>query len=405
MQYRLTSRMGSPAQFRGMVTTCRAAGVRVYVDAVINHMTGQGNLSYGGASYTKYHYGDLYHYRDFHHAPGDCPSASGNIDDFNSYLQVTKCELVSLSDLRTEKTYVRDRLAHYLNKLIRLGVSGFRVDAAKHVGQADLEAIESRLHKTVDGTRPYVALEVFPGGPGKLSPFAFFGQGDLLGFDTAYQLKSAFKSYTTDAVGDITTLKVFGARAGLLPSRKSLALVENHDTERDGSTLSYKDGATNLLATQFLLASGYGRPTVYSAFDFEDRNASPPSDANGIITDTTCGSGWTCVDRATSVANMVGWHNHVAGTPRRNWYDDGVNLIAFSRGHKGWISINNNTTAVTRSFRTGLPAGRYCDIIHGDYSRGSCSGPTVMVNDRHRARVTVGGKDSVAFDSTDIVTR
>jgi alpha-amylase len=54
--YRLTSRMGNERQFRRMVAGCRAAGVKVYVDAVINHMTGQGDTSYGGVHYTKYDY-------------------------------------------------------------------------------------------------------------------------------------------------------------------------------------------------------------------------------------------------------------------------------------------------------------------------------------------------------------
>ena len=41
--YRLNGRMGTEAQFRAMVATCRKAGVKVIVDAVINHMTGQGS--------------------------------------------------------------------------------------------------------------------------------------------------------------------------------------------------------------------------------------------------------------------------------------------------------------------------------------------------------------------------
>ena len=43
VDYNLTSRMGTEAQFKAMVKTCRKAGVKVYVDAVINHMTGQGD--------------------------------------------------------------------------------------------------------------------------------------------------------------------------------------------------------------------------------------------------------------------------------------------------------------------------------------------------------------------------
>jgi alpha-amylase len=375
----------------------------VYVDAVINHMTGQGSISYGGVQYSHFNYPGVYSDGDFHHHPADCPSADGGVDDFNNYLQVTKCELLGLADLRTESDHVRAILASYLNKLIGYGVSGFRIDAAKHIGQADLAAIEARLHSTVDGTRPYIALEVFPGGPGKLAPAAFENVGNLLGFDYAYQLHDAFKSYTTPPGGNITDLQVFGEQSGLLPSDKELVFVENHDTERNGQTLSYKDGALNVLATEFMLARGYGRPQVYASFNFTGSDDSPPADDNGMVKDTDCNNGWTCTDRFTGVANMVGWHNEVGDAPVDNWYDDGVNLIAFSRGHRGWITINNETSAQTRTFGTGLPRGTYCDIIHGTFRDGSCSGPTIRVDAQGNASVTVPAKDSVAFDERDRV--
>jgi alpha-amylase len=398
VDYNLTSRMGNEAQFKTMVTTCRRAGVKVIVDAVINHMTGQGDTSYGGVHYSKYAYAGIYTPADFHVPAGECPTG-GDILDFNNYLQVVKCELVSLSDLRTETEHVRATVAAYLNKLIGYGVSGFRVDAAKHLGQTDLAAIEARLRRTLDGERPYIALEVPPGGPGKLSPWAFRGVGDLLGFDFATQMHDAFKSYVTPPGGNITDLAVLGEDSGLLPSDTSLAFVANHDTERNGSTLSYKDGALNTLATQFMLARGYGTPAVYASFAFAGGDDSPPADGAGYITDTDCAHGWVCTDR--TVANLVGWHNYAGDAPQANWYDDGVNLIAFSRGHRAWIAINNEDAAVTRRFATGLAPGRYCDVIHADAARRGCTGPSVTVGAGGAASVTVPARDSVALDGGD----
>jgi alpha-amylase len=37
------SRLGSREDLRQMIQTCRRHGVRVYADAVVNHMTGGGN--------------------------------------------------------------------------------------------------------------------------------------------------------------------------------------------------------------------------------------------------------------------------------------------------------------------------------------------------------------------------
>lgn len=38
VSYKLQGRMGSRDDLRNMINTCRALGVRVYADAVINHM-------------------------------------------------------------------------------------------------------------------------------------------------------------------------------------------------------------------------------------------------------------------------------------------------------------------------------------------------------------------------------
>ena len=414
--YALTSRMGTESQFKTMVQTCRKAGVKVYVDAVINHMTGQGTTSYGGTTFTKYAYPGLYSATDFHSSPANCPvpptkgttDREGSIRDYNDYKQVTTCELSSLADLNTSTAKVRSRLAGYLNTLLSYGVSGFRVDAAKHIGQTDLAAIQSRLHRTVDGTRPYFALEVGAGSPGRISPAAFTGEGQVLGFDYASAVYNAFTSYDDGGTprndGNIGDLKVFGQASGLLPSADELVFVQNHDTERNGSSLSYKD-ASNTIATQFMLAYPYGTPEVYAGFTFgTDTNQSPPSTSAGLITNTSCSSSaWNCLDRQQGVKGMVGFHNRVGQAPVRNWYDDGTNLIAFSRGNLGFFGANNETAAKRVTVRTGLPAGTYCDVIHGVKHGHSCSGPTVHVNGSGHATITVGAHDSVAFTRSDRV--
>jgi alpha-amylase len=401
VDYHLTSRMGSEADFRSMVRTCRSAGVKVYVDAVINHMTGQGDTSYGGVKYERYHYTGLYNQDDFHKYSGDCPSASGGIEDFNNLQQVRNCELVGLADLRTDTDRVRTRLAAYLNKLIRYGVSGFRVDAAKHIGQPDLDAIRARLHRTVDGTRPYWALEVFGGGPGTLSPQAFTRSGSVLGLDAVKQLRDAFKSYPDAHVGSIATLRDFGAGSGLTPSRRTLSFVQNHDTERNGDALSYKDGARNILANEYLLASGYGRPQVYSGFAFTTNDDSPPATSDGMVTDTNCDKGWVCVDRDPGVEALVGFHNHVGWAPQRHWWDDGANVIAFSRGSRGWVAFNNGTADKKITVGTGLRRGVYCDAVSGGRAGGSCAGTIITVDSSGRATVTVPVKGALAIDWTD----
>jgi alpha-amylase len=60
-------------------------------------------------------------------------------------LKVRDCRLVGLPDLATGNEYVRGKIAEFMNKLIDIGVAGFRIDAAKHMWPGDLQAIFGKL--------------------------------------------------------------------------------------------------------------------------------------------------------------------------------------------------------------------------------------------------------------------
>jgi alpha-amylase len=53
---------------------------------------------------------------------------------------------LGLPDLATGTEYVRQRIIHFLNNLIKIGVAGFRIDAAKHIWPADIDFIVGQLN-------------------------------------------------------------------------------------------------------------------------------------------------------------------------------------------------------------------------------------------------------------------
>lgn len=390
VSYQLTSRMGNRDQFAAMVSACHDAGVKVYADTVLNHMTGQGNTGYGGSTFPdKYDYPGLYGSQDFHHYPGDCPESDGQIHDYGNQTEVQECELVSLSDLRTESDYVRGKLADYLNDLLSLGVDGFRLDAAKHVNPTDIKAIETRLSRWT-----YIYQEVSYGAGEAVQPSQYEATGNLLEFRYGTNLRSAFDGRLADLAG----LGTSADAKGMEPSNLAVSFVDNWDTQRNGSTLSYKDGARYTLADVFLLGWDYGTPKVMSSFAFDGNDQSPPADANGMVSTVDCSNGWVCEHRRPQVVGMVGFHNAVAGNQLANWWDDGSSRIAFGRGNKGFVAINNESETMTETLQTGLPAGSYCDVIHGAASDGGCTGPTVTVNADGTAALTVAPTDAVAID-------
>jgi alpha-amylase len=404
VSYGLTSRLGTRAQFAAMVTACHNAGVRVYADAVINHTAGSNNTAstgYGGSTFSSsgYSYPAVpYSYDDFHHPDdGYCNDSDGQIDDWNNVGEVQNCELSSLSDLKTQSSSVRAKIAGYLNDLIGLGVDGFRVDAAKHIPQADFAAIRSQLHNTTaSGTPPYIAQEVVPGGSGSLAPSAFTSNGDVIGFSYADGLKAQFNAGTLSNLSGIPGWSLDAAGS------QTYAMVTNHDTERDGSTLRYQDGSKYLLANYFLLAYPYGKPVLYDGFTFSTSATghTPPADGNGFVTDTNCSNGaWQCNTRSVAMKGMVAWHNATRPvTSVADFTATGAGVIGFHRGSLGWIGLNDTSSASTASYTTGLADGTYCDRITGGVSGSGCAGTAVTVSGG-RATVTIPAGDAVAIDA------
>ncbi|MER5886603.1 carbohydrate-binding module family 20 domain-containing protein [Streptomyces sp. NPDC001941] len=346
VSYKIASRLGDRAAFKDMVDTCHAAGVKVVADAVVNHMANGSGTGTGGSTYAKYDYPGLYSGADM----DDCRST---ISDYRNAWDVQHCELVRLPDLDTGEEYVRGRVAGYLDDLLSLGVDGFRIDAAKHIDPADLANIKARL------TRPdaYWKQETI-GSPGEaVQPGQYYGTGDVQEFTYARDLKRVFTSEK------LAYLKNFGEGWGYLPSAKAGVFVTNHDTERGlGGTLTYRDGANYTLAHVFMLAWPYGAPDVHSGYEFTDQDAGPPNDGK---VNACYGDGWKCQHAWPEIASMVAWRNTAHGQPVTDWWDNGANAIAFGRGDKAFVAVNHEGAPLTRTFRTGLPGGTYCDVQSG----------------------------------------
>ena len=75
------------------------------------------------------------------------------------------------------------------------------------------------------------------------------------------------------------------------------------------------------------------------------------------------------MQRKPEITGMVKFRNAVTGTAVTNWWDDGSNHIAFGRGAKGYVTINNSASAVTRTYQTSLPAGEYTDLVSATGAR------------------------------------
>ena len=410
------SRSGTGSEFTSMVNRCKAVGVGIVVDAVVNHMTNFPSPGVGsnGTAYTKYSYPGLYSASDFH--PG-C-----TVNDYTSAANVQDCELLSLPDLNTELASVRQKIADYLIMLARIGVAGFRIDAAKHIQQVGLDDILRIVDATLAAEGrplPWYYLEVSSGAGEALSPRDYFGE--------AYASGGAadITEFTFTGVGDkfrqnggqhISQLNPDGPAGnqfsavawGLMPADKAVVFLQNHDTQHQCG-LSYRNGSVFRIANVWMLAQPYGYPSILSSFAFNcptGNSMGPPSDADGNTNSVSCASSleaatigqWVCEHRDPYIKNMVSFRRYVAGTDVNHWWDNGANAIAFSRGARGFVAINRETASVTATVTTGLPPGSYCDLLTGGLRGTACAGTTIIVDATGAVQLTLASLTAIAID-------
>nr|AAW66411.1 Amyrel [Drosophila sternopleuralis] len=399
ISYKLITRSGNELEFASMVRRCNDVGVRIYVDVLLNHMSGdfpgtaRGTAGSVAQPSSKSFPGVPYTAQDFH------PSCE--IYDWNNRFQVQQCELVGLKDLDQGSDYVRTQLIEVLDELITLGVAGFRVDAAKHMAADDLDYIFSNMrdlntdHGFPRGARPFIYQEVIDHGHETVSHDEYTPLGAVTEFRFSEEIGKAFRGNNA-----LKWLQSWGTDWGFLPSDEALTFVDNHDNQRDGGQeLNYKSAKEYKMATAFHLAFPYGISQVMSSFDFEDRDQAPPQDAEERIIspefddDGACTNGWVCEHRWRQIYNMVGFKNAVRGTEMNNWWDNGDNQIAFCRGNKGFVAFNNNNYNLSEHLQTCLPAGEYCDVISGNLIDGSCTGKVVYVDNNGYGFINIGSED------------
>lgn len=378
VSYRVESRLGTREEYTAMVETCHDAGVDVWADAVVNHMTGQETPGTGwaGSSYTHYDYPGLYTDADFHHCG---LTANDDIAVYQDATQVQTCELVNLADLATETDHVRSAVTAYLQDLLSLGVDGFRIDAAKHMPAQDVAAIVAALP---EGTG--IAQEVIRGSGEPITPEQYLANGSVYEFAWGKDVQGVLASSPGRALD-------LGTASGYVPSDDAVIFVDNHDTERNGSTLSYADAEDYALANVLMLAGTYGTPAVYTGYAFSDRDAGPAQDAEGAVLDASCGPApgpgaeladgdWVCQHRWPAIAGMVGWRSVVGDSPRVDVWSEG-HAVAFGRGELGFVVVNSGDDELRAELPTSLPDGDYCDVLAaGDCASSSVQDGSLTVN-------------------------
>uniref|UniRef100_A0A671REX6 alpha-amylase n=1 Tax=Sinocyclocheilus anshuiensis TaxID=1608454 RepID=A0A671REX6_9TELE len=359
--YNLCSRSGNENELRDMITWCNNVGVNINDKQIINHMCGAG----GGAG-THSSCGSYFdaNKKDFPTVPysnldfndGKCNTGSGNTEN---YQDIKNCHLVGLLDLALEKDYVRGKVASFMNKLIDMGVAGFRVDVI------DL------------GGEPITSGE-------------YTGIGRVTEFKYGAKLGNVIRKWNGEK---LSFVKNWGEGWGFMSSDKALVFVDNHDNQRGHAfMLAHPYGFTRVMSSY-----QWDRNIVNGQVDDQAHNGDGSTKPVPINPDSTCGDGWVCEHRWRQIKNMVAFRNVVNGQAFSNWWDNGSNQISFSCGNKGFLVINNDDWELNATLNTSLPGGTYCDVISGQKENGRCTGKQVVVGGDGRVTFKISTQEEDPF--------
>ncbi|MGE4070849.1 MAG: alpha-amylase family protein [Lysobacterales bacterium] len=335
--------LGNTEDFRAMSEQLAAVGLRLYADIVINHMANEAgqrpDLNYPGsrvlavyASSPAYFerqrlFGDLavnlYSGNDFHEAR--C------IQDYNNVFQVQNWRLCGgggdpgLPDLGDGNTAVAGQRS-YLRALKTLGVSGFRIDAAKHMTLKQLARIFTP--DITDGMLIFGEL-ITGGGVGNIEYERFLAPWLAQTGHSAYDfplhagLRQGF-----GFGGDLAILADPVRDGQALPDGRAITFTLTHDMPNNaGFRGLLLDPVDETLAYAYLLGRAGGIPMVYS-----DHNES--------------GDGrWIDAYQRADLAAMIDFHNRSAGSDMR-MLAAGSCFLLFRRGVIGVVGINKCGNAI-----------------------------------------------------------
>ncbi|GFS16674.1 alpha-amylase [Elysia marginata] len=195
-------------------------------------------------------------------------------------------------------------------------------------------------------------------------------------------------------------LNNFGDAWGMWASGDVVNFIDNHDNQRGhggaGAVLTNWEPKPYKMATAFMLAWPYGVSRIMSSYNYDRNNKDQGPPHNGdmsiktvSLSGMTCRDGWICEHRWRQIYNMVAFSNIAANSPVRNWWAGADYQIAFSRGDRAFLALNLENYDISQNLMTGLPVGKYCDVISGNLENGSCTGTTVDVDGSGRANIHV----------------
>lgn len=363
--------LGTEAEFIEMNRVAEQYGIKIIVDAVLNHTTSDYNaISSEVKSIPKWTHGNTL------------------VENWGSRWDVTQNSLLKLWEWNTQNPKVQQYLLKFLKNAVADGADGFRYDAAKHIelpGEYPSEFGSNFWNVILNNGSEFQYGEVLQDNISRDADYA--NLMSITASQSGHSIRDMLRNRNANA-GNLGNYQ-----AGVDPS-KLVLWVESHDTYANGKTDSESESAWMSdedlkLGWAMITARAKGTPLFFSR---------PVGGGNGVRfpEQTKLGDAGSNLYKDPTIVAVNKFHNAMVGQSEyiRNPNGD-TNVAMIERGTQGAVIANLSDSEKSLNTETKLANGTYKDQISGKtytVSNGRLSGSIA----RRSVLVLTKGDDNLA---------
>ncbi|XGB43989.1 MAG: alpha-amylase [Nodosilinea sp. LVE1205-7] len=252
VSYRVIDGLGSEQDLKTLTDKAHSCKIKVIADVVFNHMASMNQ------------YSSLTNFPDFPDPNARDVRKNGstyfhkqcdiNYNDGNRSTEVNCWLGGALPDLNQNNSTVKQVQKAHLQKLLDLGIDGFRFDAAKHMPPEAIQEYISYINQA-SNNQAWNYLEVIEDNDTSATNYNFIAAVE------DFVLYSSMKNAFTFG-GDLRSLRVPVA----INDSRSVVFGRNHDQIKrlnDDALNAYDDETDSYLATAYVLARQQGTPLIF----------------------------------------------------------------------------------------------------------------------------------------------
>ena len=348
--------VGTEQEMKAMLDSAKKYGIRVLVDVLPNHtafdidlVTDEFYAAVGGR-------GKMFHTKGLE-----------GIQDYNDRTQCTHQGVGGLPDVNTENPLFQKYYMGFVNKLIEMGVRGFRYDTAKHIGvhsdplDAEAGVTENDFWDVATGRKevlgvslciPYDSLFVY----GEVLQDRNVPEEEYAGYFG--QTASSYGHVLREALWrrSVKDLDLVSWHHRAAPEHLT-TWVESHDTYCNANESAGLTDAQIRTGWVFLTARQNGTPLFYS----RPMN----STRENYFGDNLLGARGNDEFFHPEVVAVNKFRKEMDGQVEDIRFSEDGEVILVNRGDKGAALINLSAESNFIELPTGLADGEYADMVYG----------------------------------------